>query len=436
MIQTAFVKIWGELVGAIAWDQDQQLGLFEYDKKFSSKNWDLAPIKMPINSSQTIFSFPELRPQRNSEFNTFKGLPGLLADVLPDKYGNQLIKVWLAQQGRPGDDMNPVETLCFIGTRGMGALEFEPMQLKGVQRTFKVEIQSLVDIAQQMLDKREDFNTNIQKDQENSIKEIITIGTSAGGARPKAVIAYNEKTGEVRSGQTNAPNGFEHWLIKLDGVSDVQVGASKGYGRVEMAYYLMAKACGIEMMESKLWEENGRAHFMTKRFDREGSSTKHHIQTWCAMRHFDFNEVTSFSYEQLFQTMRALKLPYPQATQLFRRMVFNVIARNCDDHTKNFAFRLKKDSDWELAPAYDICHAYRPGSVWVSQHALSINGKRKEILKQDLMVVAKSMNIKKPEMIINEINKTVNNWEDFANQAKVSQEKTKAIGETLLNFKD
>lgn len=436
MIQTAFVKIWGELVGAIAWDQDQQLGLFEYDKKFSSKNWDLAPIKMSINSSQTIFSFPELRPQRNSEFNTFKGLPGLLADVLPDKYGNQLIKVWLAQQGRPGNDMNPVETLCFIGTRGMGALEFEPMQLKGVQRTFKVEIQSLVDIAQQMLDKREDFNTNIQKDQENSIKEIITIGTSAGGARPKAVIAYNEKTGEVRSGQTYAPNGFEHWLIKLDGVSDVQVGASKGYGRVEMAYYLMAKACGIEMMESKLLEENGRAHFMTKRFDREGSSTKHHIQTWCAMSHFDFNEVTSFSYEQLFQTMRELKLPYPQATQLFRRMVFNVIARNCDDHTKNFAFRLKKDSDWELAPAYDICHAYRPDSVWVSQHALSINGKRKGILKQDLLVVAKSMNIKKPETIIDEINKTVNNWEDFANEAKVSQEKTKAIGQTLLNFKD
>lgn len=436
MIQTAFVKVWGELVGAIAWDQNQQLGLFEYDKKFRSKNWNLAPIKVPVNSNQSIFSFPELRPQRNSEFNTFKGLPGLLADVLPDQYGNQLIKIWLAQQGRPENDMNPVETLCFIGTRGMGALEFEPMQLKAVQRTFKVEIQSLVDIAQQMLDQREEFNSNIQKDQENSIKEIITIGTSAGGARPKAVIAYNEKTGEVRSGQTNAPNGFEHWLIKLDGVSDIQVGASKGYGRVEMAYYLMAKACGIEMMESKLLEENGRAHFMTKRFDREGSSTKHHIQTWCAMSHFDFNEVTSFSYEQLFQTMRTLKLPYPQATQLFRRMVFNVIARNCDDHTKNFAFRLKKDADWELAPAYDICHAYRPGSVWVSQHALSINGKRKEILKQDLMVVAKSMNIKKAEMIIDEINKTVNNWEDFASQAKVSHEKTKAIGQTLLNFKD
>lgn len=434
MIQTAYVKIWGELVGAIAWDQNRQLGLFEYDKKFSSKRWDLSPLRMPKNSSQTIFSFPELRSPRDSEFNTYRGLPGLLADVLPDKYGNQLIQVWLAQQGRPKDDMNPVETLCFIGSRGMGALEFEPKQLKGVQRTFKVEIQSLVDIAQKMLNKREEFNTNLQKTQENSIKEIITIGTSAGGARPKAVIAYNEKTGEVRSGQTNAPKGFEHWLIKLDGVSDVQVGKTKGYGRVEMAYYLMAKECGIEMMESKLLEENGRAHFMTKRFDREGNSTKHHVQTWCAMSHFDFNEVTSYSYEQLFRTMRELKLPYPEANQLFRRMVFNVIAKNCDDHTKNFAFRLKKDKDWELAPAYDLCHAYRPDSDWVSQHALSVNGKRKGILRKDLMAVAKSMNVKRAESIIDEINTTVNNWEDFAHEVRVSKEKSKAIRQTLLNF--
>jgi len=434
MIKTAFVKIWGELVGAIAWDQDQQLGIFEYDEKFKSKRWNLAPLKMPINTGQTIFSFPGLRAQRNSEFNTFKGLPGLLADVLPDKYGTQLIEIWLAQQGRPEYSMNPVEMLCFIGERGMGALEFEPIQLKASKKTFKVEVQSLVDIAQKMIARREDFKTNIQGNEEQAIKEIITIGTSAGGARPKAVIAYNEKTGEVRSGQTNAPKGFEHWLIKLDGVSDVQVGEPKGYGRIEMAYYKMAIACGIEMMESKLFEENGRAHFMTKRFDREGSSTKHHIQTWCAMHHFDFNEVTNFSYEQLFQTMRELKLSYQAAKQLFRRMVLNVIARNCDDHTKNFSFQLKKDAQWELAPAYDICHAYRPDSVWVSQHALSINGKRKDILKEDLIAVAKAMNIKKAEAIINEINTTVNSWESFAEEQKVSKHKIKEIGKTLLNF--
>lgn len=434
MITTAFIKIWGETVGAVAWDESQQLGIFEYAQKFTSLNWQLAPLKMPVSQNRTIFSFPELRPQRNSEFNTFKGLPGLLADVLPDKYGNQLIDIWLAQQGRSEESMNPVEMLCFIGKRGMGALEFEPAQLKGTQNTFKVELQSLVDIAQKMLLNREDFKTNLQGDEEQAIKEIITIGTSAGGARPKAVIAFNEKTGEVRSGQTTAPKGFEHWLIKLDGVSDVQVGETKGYGRIEMAYYLMAKECGIDIMESRLLEENGRAHFMTKRFDREGSTVKHHIQTWCAMKHFDFNEVTSFSYEQLFQTMRELRLSYPQATELFRRMVFNVIARNCDDHTKNFAFRLKQGKDWELAPAYDICYAYRPGNIWISQHALSINGKRIDITKQDLLTVAKTMNIKKANEIINNINAVVNRWDEFAKRVEVSPKKRKAISETLLNF--
>lgn len=434
MVNAAIVKIWGELVGAIAWDQDQELGVFEYDEEFMAKGWDISPLKMPINTGQTIFSFPGLRPQRNSEFNTFRGLPGLLADVLPDKYGNELIEIWLAQQGRAENSMNPVEMLCFIGKRGMGALEFEPMHLTNSKKTFSVEIESLVEIAQKMISEREGFNANFQESDKRAIVELITIGTSAGGARPKAVIAYNEKTGEVRSGQTNAPRGFEHWLIKLDGVSDVQVGETKMYGRIEMAYYQMAKACGIEMMESRLLEENGRAHFMTKRFDRTGSSTKHHIQTWCAMKHFDFNDVTSFSYEQLFQTMRELKLPYTSAIQLYRRMVFNVIARNCDDHTKNFSFLLKKDRNWELAPAYDVCHAYRPDSPWVSQHALSINGKRKGILKHDLITLAEAMNIKKAEAIIDEINHVINAWEDFANQQKVSKNKIKEIGLTLLNI--
>jgi serine/threonine-protein kinase HipA len=372
-MNTAFVKIWGEVVGAVAWDEKTGIASFEYEAKFKKLNWDLSPLKMPINTSKKIFAFPELRRNKNLEFDTFKGLPGFLADVLPDKYGNQLINMWLAQQGRAQDSMNPVEMLCFIGNRGMGALEFEPTTIKENNKIFSIEINSLVDIAQKMLSKRESFVTNLQKDEEKAVLEILKIGTSAGGARPKAVIAYNEKTGEVKSGQTNASKGFEHWLIKLDGVSDVQLGVSKGYGHVEMAYYNMAVACGIEMMPSRLLEENGRAHFMTKRFDREGDQIKHHIQTFCAIKHFDFNLVNSFSYEQLFQTMRELKLSYQDMEQMFRRMVFNVISRNCDDHTKNFAFRLKKDQKWNLAPAYDICHAYRPGSEWVSQHALSIN---------------------------------------------------------------
>jgi serine/threonine-protein kinase HipA len=434
MITTAFVKIWGETVGAVAWNEATGIASFEYEPKFTQLDWDLAPIKMPIIQGGRIFSFPELRAPRNSEFDTFRGLPGLLADVLPDKYGNQLMNVWLAQNGRPINSMNPVEQLCFIGARGMGALEFEPTQLNASKQAFTVEIKSLVDIAQRMLSKREQFEENLQKDEQKAMMEILKIGTSAGGARPKAVIAYNEETKEVKSGQAKAPKGFEHWLIKLDGVSDAQFGASKGYGRVEMAYYLMAKDCGVDMMECQLLEENGRAHFMTKRFDREGNETKHHIQTLCAMQHFDFNEVTSYSYEQLFQTMRILRLPYPQAEQMYRRMVFNVLAKNCDDHTKNFAFRLKKDQRWEITPAYDVCHAYKPEHRWVSEHALSINGKRTGITKEDLVMVAKSMNIKRADVIIEEISKKVATWDVYAEITKVSPELKNAIKETLIKM--
>lgn len=434
-MQIAEVKIWGEFVGAVAWDTDIGLATFEYEPKFKSLNWDLAPLKMPVHENRNRFSFPELQKDKKSAYDTFKGLPGILADALPDTYGNQMINLWLAQQGRPQDSMNPVEMLCFIGTRGMGALEFEPAVLKENKRTFSIEMDSLVTTAQKMLDQREAFITNLHKDEEQAVLEILKIGTSAGGARPKALIAWNEKTGEVKSGQTKAPKGFEHWLIKLDGVSDVQLGSIQGYGKVEMAYYTMAKACGIDMMPSRLLEENGRSHFMTKRFDREGSETKHHVQTFCAMKHFDYNLIRSFSYEQLFQCMRELKLTYADAEQMFRRMVFNVIARNCDDHTKNFSFLLRQGGTWELAPAYDLCHAYRPGSEWVSQQALSINGKRKNIAKADLLAVGESIRCKKAAEIVDEIKNTVHQWKDFADEVNVKGSLRDEIANTLLIIK-
>ncbi len=433
-MQTAFVKIWGELVGAVAWDATTGVAAFEYDANFKKLNWDLAPLKMSIKSNRYIFSFPELKRDKNSDFDTFKGMPGLLADALPDKYGNQLINVWLAQNGRPQNSMNPVEMLCFIGTRGMGALEFEPIILKETKRSFTVEVNSLVDIAQKMLSKRQSFRTNLNKQDEQAIMDILKIGTSAGGARPKALIAYNEKTGEVKSGQTKAPKGFEHWLLKLDGVSNVQLGASTGFGRVEMAYYNMAVDCGIIMMPSKLLEENGRAHFMTKRFDREDGDIKNHVQTLCAMSHFDFNDSLAYSYEQLFQTMRELSLDYADAEQVFRRMVFNVIARNCDDHSKNFAFLLKQGKSWELAPAYDVCHAYMPEHQWVSQHSLSINGKRKGIKKEDMLVIGKSIKCKSAAQIINEIESIVFNWKNYANEVGVSKKISEAIDKTIQDW--
>lgn len=427
MITTAFVNIWNIRVGAIAWDSDRGLGTFQYDKSFFKSGINLSPILMPIENGDILYEFPENRNRQ-----TFKGLPGLLADILPDKYGNALINAWLSRQGRPSNSLNPVETLCFIGQRGMGALEFEPVQPKPKNTSTKIELGSLIEIAEEILSGRKDFTTNLSEGEEKALFEILKIGSSAGGARAKALIAYNEETGEVRSGQANAPRGFEHWLIKFDGVSDSQFGTSNGYGRVEKAYYDMATEAGIQMMESRLLEENGRAHFMTKRFDREHGKGKIHVQTFCAIRHYDFNEVNIYSYEELFETMRMLSLSYPEAQELFRRMVFNVMSRNCDDHTKNFAFIMNKSGDWKLSPAYDICHAYRPDSGWVSQHALSINGKRKNIERQDLLTVGKSMNIKNAGEIIDKISSVVSNWKSYAKAVNVDADLMNSIGRTHI----
>jgi len=434
MITTAYVKIWGERAGALAWDSSSGIGSFEYDRVFLEKGWDLSPIKMPISAGAQIYTFPELAMGRNEMYDTFYGLPGLLADSLPDKYGHQLIDAWLIRQGRQAGSMNPIEKLCFIGSRGVGALEFEPAQLSKRNTSYKIELDTLVEISQQMLQKRSDFQTDISREDEQAMMDILKIGTSAGGARPKAVITYNDKTGEVHSGQHKAAKGFQHWLIKLDGVSDAQFGESSGYGRVEMAYYLMAIDSGINMMECRLIEENGRAHFMTKRYDREEGETKHHVQTWCAMNHYNFNDMNSYSYEHLFQTMRELRLDYKEKEQMFRRMVFNVLARNCDDHTKNFSFRLKKDALWTLTPAYDICHAYRPDSIWVSQHALSINGKRRNHTIEDFLTISKSMNIKKANTIIQQIYQTVQNWDEYASKVNLSSRKRESIRETLVTI--
>lgn len=425
-MEVATVKIWGKQIGAVLWNPDRQLASFEYTPEFVSGGLEVAPLKMPLRAN-TIYSFPEL--SRNA---TFKGTPGLLADVIPDKYGNALINAWLVSNGRPADSMNPVEMLCFIGSRGMGALEFEPSTGNPAVRATKIEIDGLVDIAGKILQNRQDFAADMDKDEQKALLDILRIGTSAGGARAKALIAYNEKTGEVRSGQAKAPAGFQHWLIKFDGVHDSQFGATYGFGRVEQAYHLMATACGIEMSECRLLEENGRSHFMTRRFDR--TPDKLHIQSWGALEHIDFNDVGLYSYEQLFQTMRALGLSYPQAEQQFRRMVFNVIARNCDDHAKNFAFTMNQEGEWALSPAFDVCHAYRPGSIWVSKQSLSVNGKRESITREDLEQVAKKMNIKSGRNIISDIQETVNNWNYYADTVQVDEPIKLSIEKTLLNL--
>ncbi|REG88353.1 type II toxin-antitoxin system HipA family toxin [Algoriphagus antarcticus] len=432
MVVAAEIWLWDMLAGAVLWDEAEQMGSFEFNPNFFSSGLDISPVKMPLSQGNRIYRFPELLKSRGDVFDTFKGLPGLLADMLPDKYGNQLINAWLIQNGRAADSLNPVEQLCFIGKRGVGALEIRPSLRAETIQASSLEIDSLVDIAGKILNSREGFQSNLTGEEQSALSDILKIGTSAGGARAKAVIAYNPKTGKVKSGQVKAPAGFSYWIIKFDGVHDSQFGATVGYGKVEMAYYRMALAAGVEMSECRLLEENGRAHFMTKRFDRKGNGQKIHMQSLCGLRHFDFNRVGEYSYEQVFETMRMLRLSYPEAEQMFIRMVFNVLARNCDDHTKNFAFLMDQNGKWVLSPAYDICYAYRPGSLWVSAQSLMVNGKRDNITGNDFLEVARKMNIKKPEEKIEQIKSAVCRWREFADEVGVNAALRDDISDTLL----
>lgn len=424
-VETAYVKLWGMLVGAVSWDPEKELATFEFDRNFLEKDIDLSPLKMPIadaRSGTAKFEFPAL-PK-----NTFKGLPGMLADALPDKFGNSIIDAWLARQGRTPESFSPVERLCYAGKRAMGALEFEPIINESIEQSVPVEVSELVELAQTVIEERSQLKANLDHDAADAILDIIRVGTSAGGTRPKAVIAFNDKTKEVRSGQIDAPNGFDYWVLKFDGIKDKSLGDPAGYGRIEYAYYKMALAAGIEMTECRLFEENGRAHFMTKRFDRIGGRRKLHLQSLCAIAHFDFNEPGAYSYEQAFQIMRELRLSYRDAEQQFRRMVFNVVARNQDDHTKNIAFLMDQSGQWHLSPAFDMIYAYNPSGDWTSRHQMSINGKRDDFMKDDLLQVGKEMNIKSSLKIINEIIEIVAKWPDYAFIAGVELSQKKSIG--------
>ncbi|MEO8150048.1 MAG: type II toxin-antitoxin system HipA family toxin [Bacteroidia bacterium] len=427
MITIAKVNLWKTLVGAVLWDKQKGVATFEFDATFSKKDWDVSPVTMPlkeIKNGQRIFSFPLLNKE------TYKGLPGLLADSLPDKFGNNLLDAWLARQGRDPDSVNPVERLCYTGKRGMGAIEFEPATHSIDDNNEQIEIKALVRLAREVLEEKKKLRTNIKAKPDKALSNIISVGTSAGGARAKAIIAYNEKTGEVRSGHIDNLTDFEYWIIKFDGVTNRQLGDPKGYGKIEYAYYKMALDCGINMTTCKLLNENNRSHFMTKRFDRIGN-TKLHMQTLCAIAHYDYNNATAYSYEQAFQIMRQLKLPYSDFEQLYMRMIFNVIARNQDDHTKNISFLMNEESKWKLSPAYDVTYAYDPKNKWMKAHQLSINGKNDDIKKADVLSVAKEMNIKKPLSIIESVNQSVKKWRRFAKEATVNTDQIKAIGKTF-----
>ncbi len=426
---SASVTLYDTLIGAVTWDDEAELGIFEYAEDFLGSGIEISPITLPLGPG--TFRFPGIAR------DTFKGLPGLLADCLPDKFGNLLIDQWLARQGRTPESFNPVERLCYIGSRAMGALEFQPT-LNPDMPSRPLEIEALVELANEALASRTSMRTTLTKHHKpEALTDILRVGTSAGGARAKAIIAWNPQTAEVRSGQVPLPRGFEPWLIKFDGITGnrdkEELADPKGYGRIEFAYHLMAAEAGIAMSECNLLEENGRAHFTTRRFDRTLDGDKLHLQTLCGLAHYDFNQAGAYAYEQAFQVARRLGLPHPDLEELYRRAVFNIVTRNQDDHTKNISFLMNRRGVWALSPAYDVTYAYNPDGAWTSRHQMTFNGKRNGFTPEDLRAAAEAADVKprRARDILGQIREATARWDVFAGDAGVGKRQAKQIGKML-----
>ena len=429
MSTIAEVKLWGSTIGAVVLDDGGRTASFQYDSAFSQSGIEVAPLMMPL--SQHVYEFPALARE------SFHGLPGLLADSLPDRFGNALIDAWLARQGRRAESFNAVERLCYTGSRGMGALEFVPATGPQPTSDTSLQVSRLVELASEVLTHRDNLQvTFADADKPNAMKDILRVGTSAGGARAKAIIAWNPRTNEVRSGQVKAEEGFEYWLLKFDGVSnnrDKELVDPQGYGAIEYAYSQMAIDCGITMNDCRLFAEGGRRHFMTRRFDRQPDGGKLHMQSLAAMAHFDFNQAGAHSYEQAFAVIRRLELPASATVEQFRRMVFNIIARNQDDHVKNIAFLMDRDGNWSLAPAYDMTYSFQPAGQWTSNHQMTLNGKRDGFTMADFEACAKSASMKRRQAktIVGRVMDVIMRWPDYADQAGVIPDQLDKIHKTL-----
>ena len=421
-------------VGAVSFNTETGLGAFEFEPRFIKTGIELSPVKMPL--SQKVYSFPE------TDYTVFKGLPGMIVDSLPDDFGNAVLNAWIASQGKSTADITPIQRLKYTGKRGMGALTYHPAtQIKNLNASQHIEIQSLVSIAQEILDKREKFSVALgargQKDKE-AMMALLSVGVSAGGARPKAVLAFNDDFTQVRSGQTDVPEGFTHFIMKFDGVSEHNkdketFGDPMGYGAMEYVYHLMAKACGIDMMPCHLLDEGDRRHFITQRFDRDGNK-KRHVQTLNGLAHISYKKVGSYSYAELLAIARELKLSPNDAMQIFKRMVFNIVARNHDDHSKNFGFMLDDQHQWQLTPAYDLAYSYKPESHWVNSHWMKLNGKRDNFTREDFYSFEKLSPIfskRKIDRIIEETTEHVSRWNDLAAEHSVPNSLLKLIGSNL-----
>jgi serine/threonine-protein kinase HipA len=439
MSTLAEVRLWGRTIGAVSLEEGSDAAVFEYDAAFAQSGIEISPIVMPL--SNRVYTFPELSQQ------TFYGLPGLLADSLPDKFGHALINAWLATQGRRPDSFNAVERLCYTGERGMGALEFAPVtgpETRLGQQASRIQIDKLVELASEVLSHRNDLLSSFaDESKQQALTEILRVGTSAGGARAKAVIAWNPATNEVRSGQVTAAQGFDDWLLKFDGVTgnqDKELEDPQGYGVIEYAYYRMATDCGINISECRLFEEHGRRHFMTRRFDRLADGHKLHMQSLGALAHYDFNIAGAYAYEQALMVIRQLGLPMSAVEEQFRRMVFNIVARNQDDHVKNIAFLMDKSGTWSLSPAFDLTYSFNPSGDWTASHQMTMNGKRDDFTPDDFKACAKTASMKRgrAEAIVAEVSAVVSRWPVYADEAGVPvawQEQIRSVHRDVLGDK-
>lgn len=429
MQNLAEVTLWGNRVGALAYNPANELSTFEYADSWLQTHLEIAPLRMPLSDEKYVF--PAL-PQP-----TYRGLPAAFADSLPDDFGNAVIDEWLARRGRSSIGFNPLERLLYTGQRAMGVLEFAPAIERRADEDERIELESLIAMAQSVLDQRAQVITKIDQPK-RAMQSLFLVGTSAGGARAKALIAINQERSQIRSGQTEAPEGFEHYLLKFDGVEESKTGSEvfgdpKGYGRMEYAYFLMARDAEIDISPSELLMDGERAHFITKRFDRDGNR-KLHYQSLCAMDHADYKLAGGYSYEQLLSVARQLRLPRRDAIEIFRRMVFNVVARNHDDHTKNIGFILDgPGSKWRLSPAFDLAFSYKPGSPWVDSHQMTINGKRDNFTRADIRAVARLIgNFDKQALeIVEQVQEVVSSWSSYAQSAGVFTTLTRHIQSNL-----
>lgn len=428
MVSAADVILWGVRIGRVAVRPDEYFAVFRYDRDFIGSGIEPSPLEMPVVDKD--YQFIDLAEQ------SFHGLPGLLSDSVPDKFGNAVIDAWLTSQGRPSGSFTAIERLCYTGSRGMGALEYRPAIGEETKRGENLEVDALVSLASRILNARRQGYANIA-DIDTDLASILKIGTSAGGARAKVLVAWNEKTGELRSGQIKAPKGYGYWLLKLDGVNangDKEDDDKCGYGRIEYAFHLMANAAGIEMSDCRLFDDGKRAHFVTRRFDREADGGKRHMLTLGALAHYDFNMAGAYSYEQAFSVLRQVVNDESAAEELYRRALFNIFAMNCDDHVKNIAFLMDKTGVWTLAPAYDMAFSYNPNGAWTSQHQMTFNGKRRGFDDEDFAAVGRSACLTKLKIrrALEQVRAAVARWPEFAVAAGVEEETAAQIGKLLL----